>query len=185
MTADADAWPTGGHVFLDESKESDYILVAASIVASNVGTVRSQVKGLRHKGSKSIHMRKESPKFRQDIISRLVALPVRTHVIESTDRSLNDLERRFRCLEHVLAMCAKSATTRLLIERDESILKAERQFFIEAIRRHELHPDFRYDWLARDAEPLLWVPDVVAWSYAKGGRWRAAVGPLVSDSTRV
>ena len=30
-------------------------------------------------------------------------------------------------------------------------------------------------------EPLLWLPDIVAWCYGRGGPWRDAVEPLVDE----
>jgi hypothetical protein len=36
--------------------------------------------------------------------------------------------------------------------------------------------------LVLDEEPLLWVPDVVAWCYGNGGDWRRRVAPLVARS---
>lgn len=185
MALDAGAWPTGAHIFLDETKERDYTLVAVSVVASDVATVRSEVRRLRHKGAKSIHMRKEGDQSRNRIIAGLLQLPVQAHVIESADRSLNDLERRFQCLKYVLDMCARSAAARLTIELDQSIVKRERQFLVEEVRRWSLPSNFHYDWLARDQDALLWVSDVVAWSHARGGRWRAAVSPLVYSHRRV
>ena len=30
-------------------------------------------------------------------------------------------------------------------------------------------------------EPLLWLPDIVAWCYGRGGSWRDDVEPLVDE----
>jgi hypothetical protein len=30
-------------------------------------------------------------------------------------------------------------------------------------------------------EPLLWLPDIIAWCYGRGGTWRDAVEPLVTE----
>lgn len=182
---DGSAWPRGCHVFIDESKANAYTLVAATIVASNVATVRSEVGKLRHKGSSSIHMRQESPQQRHKIIGGLKQLQLRTHVVRCSDTRLSDLEKRFRCLDVVLDQCALWGAARLTIELDASIVKHEKQFFVEATRNRALRADFSYQWLARDADPLLWVPDVVAWSHAKGGTWREAIRPLVTGLTEV
>jgi hypothetical protein len=34
-------------------------------------------------------------------------------------------------------------------------------------------------------EPLLWLADAIAWSYAKGGDWQRRVNPLISGVTKV
>ena len=36
----------------------------------------------------------------------------------------------------------------------------------------------RWDLLVAKADPLLWVPDAVAWSWMRGGEWRRAVAPF-------
>lgn len=37
---------------------------------------------------------------------------------------------------------------------------------------------FSYSHLARHEEPLLWIPDIVGWCYARGGQWRTKVNPI-------
>jgi hypothetical protein len=39
-----------------------------------------------------------------------------------------------------------------------------------------------YEHLKPHEEPLLWVPDAVAWCYGNGGDWRRRVAPLVARS---
>ena len=36
-----------------------------------------------------------------------------------------------------------------------------------------------YEHLSPRMEPLLWIPDAVAWCWAKGGVWKDRVLPLV------
>ena len=48
-----------------------------------------------------------------------------------------------------------------------------------------MRDNFEYIWRNRNEEPLLWVPDAVAWSYAKGGKYRADIQPLVCGSEAV
>jgi hypothetical protein len=28
-------------------------------------------------------------------------------------------------------------------------------------------------------EPLLWLPDIIAWAYGRGGEWKKSVEPLI------
>lgn len=46
-------------------------------------------------------------------------------------------------------------------------------------------PQFEYHWLQRNQEPLLWVPDAVAWSYARGRAERQRVNPLIAGDETV
>jgi hypothetical protein len=49
--------------------------------------------------------------------------------------------------------------------------------FADAIRTLELG-QLAYRHSARHEEPLLWIPDAIAWSYTRGGAWRHQVRRL-------
>lgn len=177
-------WPKGSHVFIDESKERGYTLVAATIVPKDVAAVRRSVSELRHRGARCIHMSKEGDASRKRIVGGLSELPLTTHVVNCA-RPLRELERRLACLTHVLDQCALAQSAALVIELDESIRSLERRFLVEECRKRQMHPDFTYKWHKRNDEPLLWVSDVVAWGYVKGGGWRQRVSPLISSEVYV
>lgn len=178
-------WPRGSHVFVDESKSRDYTLVAAIAVPNDLAAARSGVSRLRHKGSSSIHMTKESPGTRKRILAGLGGLPVSAYVVQCANPGLSELERRFTCLEHLLERCDEASVASLTIELDESIRKHEEQFLLEARRRMSLSDEFRYHWRRRNEEPLLWVADAVAWSYVQGGDWRNRARPLLREAFRI
>jgi hypothetical protein len=67
---------------------------------------------------------------------------------------------------------------RLVIERDESTLESDRRTVNAATHRFGCHGTLRYDLLAPKADPLLWVPDAVVWSWIRGGDWRRSVAPF-------
>jgi hypothetical protein len=46
-----------------------------------------------------------------------------------------------------------------------------------AAREHGCSDSLQYELLAAHADPLLWIPDAVAWSWVKGGEWRDLVAP--------
>ncbi len=180
----AAAWPRGCHVFIDESKCRDYTLVAATVVPSEVAALRRGLRGLRHKGSNSIHMTKESPETRRRILSGLEELSVSVCIVQCV-ADLPELERRFKCLEYVLDMCAEHGAVRLTIELDESLRARESRFMIEACRTRSLPADFRYTWATRNQEPLLWISDALAWSYVQGGDWRRRSESMVCSGRRL
>lgn len=178
-------WPDSAHVFIDESKARDYTIVAATLAPAAVTDTRSAVRSLRHKGSPSIHMRKESPSTKSKIIQGFKGLRLSTYILRCDEPGLSELERRTRCLDRLLDLCAQEHASRLTIERDESLFHWERQYFVEAVRQRQMRDNFEYTWRNRNEEPLLWVPDAVAWSYAKGGKYRADIQPLVCGSEAV
>jgi hypothetical protein len=39
-------------------------------------------------------------------------------------------------------------------------------------------PEFSYDHQPSASEPLLWIPDAVAWAWGRGGHWQTRVKDL-------
>jgi hypothetical protein len=40
-----------------------------------------------------------------------------------------------------------------------------------------------YEHLPSENDPLLWIPDIVAWCYGAGGDWLRRVRPLLGEVT--
>ncbi|TCC12235.1 hypothetical protein [Kribbella soli] len=62
-----------------------------------------------------------------------------------------------------------------MVERDDSTYEHDRRCLREATRRFGCHDTLRWDVLVAKADPLLWIPDAVAWSWTRGGAWKASV----------
>jgi len=67
----------------------------------------------------------------------------------------------------------------------DSLVSHDRKLLFSARRRQELAETFEYTHRRRREEPCLWVPDAIAWAYARGGPWRARIQPLVAAVTVV
>ena len=76
----------------------------------------------------------------------------------------------------VLRDIADSAE-RLVVERDETTTTFDKQVLFQAARKCGCSDRLQYELLAAYADPLLWIPDAVAWSWVKGGEWRELVAP--------
>lgn len=87
-------------------------------------------------------------------------------------------------MDAVVRDLAAVGGTRLVIERDESLVQADRAALFQSVRAHGV-PELRYEHPRAHEEPMLWVSDAVAWCYGKGGAWRARVEPLVEGVTLI
>ena len=67
---------TAGHVFLDESKQRDYLLVAAVVMPSDLAEARRALRALVMPGQRRLHMKKESDARRGAIIDVINAAGV-------------------------------------------------------------------------------------------------------------
>lgn len=78
-----------------------------------------------------------------------------------------------------VGLATTGGDTRLVLERDETLVRHDQQRLIEAIRGHGLADRLRYDHLSAHAEPVLALPDVVAWCWVRSGLWRRRIEPIV------
>jgi hypothetical protein len=127
--------------------------------------------GLLMPRERRIHFTKESPARRRKILSVIAELGLVARLYQA-DR--NDIAARRSCLAAMVRDVAASAE-RLVVERDESTASVDKQVLFHAARQYECSDSLRYELLAAHADPMLWTPDAVAWSWVKGGEWRDLV----------
>jgi hypothetical protein len=161
------------HVFVDESKTRGLLLAATACPAAEVNAYRRTMAGLLMPRERRIHFTKESPPRRRKILSVIAEFGIAARLYHA---ARNDIAARRTCLSALVCDIAGSAE-RLVVERDESTATADRQVLFHAARRYECSETLHYELLAAHADPLLWIPDAVAWSWMKGGEWRDLVAP--------
>ncbi|PZF01023.1 hypothetical protein DEJ01_12085 [Curtobacterium sp. MCLR17_040] len=166
-------------VFVDESKVKDYLLVAVCLERSSTRAARSALTGLVLRGQSRLHMRKESDARRRLILSTIASLPVEVTVFRAVKDGRSDTARRAACLRRLVAATAVSPRVSVCFERDETLIRKDRQWIVEATRdsggARLVH---RHETAAH--EPLLALPDAVGWAWAKGGDWRRRCPPEIN-----
>lgn len=168
------------HVFVDESKSHGLLVAAAVLSPQDLARSRAQLRALVHPGSHRIHMTKESGRHRQKIAAAVAAMPVLVDVYDASSyHPRQELEARKHCLEALVANLAGTGCARLVVEQDDSLVEHDRRTLYTAVHRHRLETDMRYDHLRAKDEPLLWIADVVAWCWPKGGTWKQTITPIV------
>lgn len=82
-------------------------------------------------------------------------------------------------LDRLVDDLAAADARRLVLERDDSLVVADRRVLEARVRAVGVDGRLRYDHLPPRSEPLLWAADAVAWCWVHQGSWRSAVQPLV------
>lgn len=159
------------HVFVDESKTRGLLVAAAGCEATSVNTYRRAMAQLLLPRQRRIHFTKESTPRQRKILDVLAEFDLTVRLYRA-DRD-NAVGRR-ACLEAVVADIANTAE-RLVVERDESTVDFDRQTLFAAARKHGCTDTLQYELLAPRLDPMLWIPDAIAWAWAKGGDWRHSV----------
>nr|WP_229715266.1 hypothetical protein [Subtercola lobariae] len=80
---------------------------------------------------------------------------------------------------------AESRASRLVIERDDSLVSADRRMIRTALETHNYVEHLSYAHVSPSDEPLLWVSDAVAWCFQAGGDWVRRASPLVRGHTKL
>ncbi|MGB6245070.1 MULTISPECIES: hypothetical protein [Gordonia] len=168
--------------FVDESKARGLLVACTVAGPHDVVAARRVLTDLRMRGQRRLHFKSESDSRRRLICSSLVTLPVTVRIYQTGGKA--DRSSRGRALDAVVRDLAAVGGTRLVIERDESLVQADRAALFQSVRAHGV-PELRYEHPRAHEEPMLWVSDAVAWCYGKGGAWRARVEPLVEGVTLI
>ena len=167
------------NTYIDESARSGYILAGVNVPQTQQNAIRRVLRNLRAPDSSHIHMYRESRR-RQEMISNIVAeLDLKAWVISVAPETAKEPLARdlaMKSISEIQSIRNSGILTLDYINRhraDNSILRniaqnADYQF------PHYRHMNSRH-------EPLLWLPDIVAWCYGRGGPWRDAVEPLVDE----
>ncbi|MFE7422810.1 hypothetical protein [Rhodococcus sp. NPDC057529] len=85
----------------------------------------------------------------------------------------------------LVADLAELQASRLVLEQDDSTMKADRRVLYEAVGKHGIREHLTYHHLRAKQGPMVWIPNAVAWCPAKGGEWPARVRPLVTKTVDV
>jgi hypothetical protein len=169
----------GGHVFIDESKRSGYLIVAATVSPACVEASRRVLRALLLPGQNALHFKKEKDGRRRFLLGRMAQLEVEARVY--LRRAGNAVDARRACLE--AAVFDEPAAARFVLDLAEGDRPADRRTLFEA--RQKCGGNFTYHHLTPPQEPLLWVADAIAWAWSHGSPWRPLVAPLVMGSREV
>jgi hypothetical protein len=169
-------------MFVDESLRKGYLLAAAVVAPEDLARVRSTLRGLRLPGERRLHFQAESEQRRRKIVGVLVQQSIEVHLYIGLGRS----ERvRESCLRRLIDDAVKLNLQRLVLEsRGQGPDRNDRKIIAESLRIQSdpalaSPPGLVYEHLRAHEEPVLWIPDAVAWCHGAHRQWRSRISPLV------
>lgn len=173
-----------GHAFVDETKTNGLLLVVAVIASSDLDPMRKSMRQLRLAGQDRIHFSKESARRRRDIAQVIGASQVLVDVYDATQVAPPHRARGV-ALRRIVTDIADRGVQRLVIEQDDSVLRHDRTVLYQAVRDAGVQDSLSYVHLPARSEPLLWIPDAVAWCWTHGIDWQRRVSTLVRGVHRL
>ena len=130
-----------------------------------------------------MHFNSESDPSRRELLARMAETDVwvQLYVV----RGHSDKEARIMCLQALVSDLARAGVTRLLIERDDSIMAADRRIIRASLVDNDYVDQLHYQHVSPVDRSVLWVSDAVAWCHQAGGEWIKRADPTVGEITKL
>lgn len=168
------------HVFVDETKQRDFVLAAAVVHVNDLDVVCKTIRNLLAPGQRRLHMKSERDTRRRLILSTLATTSVTLTIYNAGGSERTQIARRLACLRALVNDAATNGHRMLVLERDDTLVPRDRQALIEYVRATGCHRTIRYEHRRAHEEQLLAIPDAIAWTWSKGGDWRRRTAPMVT-----
>ena len=170
-------------VFVDESKSNAYILAAVIVAPGNAASLRKSIAKLLMPGQGYIHFVNESSPRRKAILSAFEKLQPRVRIYVCQGAS--HITARAICFEALLNDFVELGVTTLIIERDDALLKSDELVVREGLYKRGLKPKVEFRHVGKSDEPIVWIADAMAWSFARGDDFRRRALKLIESVNHI
>lgn len=167
-------------VFADETMARGMAMVAVAVDCTRLDSSRRALRGLLNKNQLRLHFKTESDKARRRALDVISTLGVTAAVHDATTVK-GGKEARGACLKSILRDVVECRHRRLVIELDESHHVYDLRVLQEEDHRLGRPPGLSYVHMQAAQEPLLGLPDAIAWCWARGGQWAKLVDPMIAE----
>lgn len=167
------------HVFVDESiRGGTYLLCAVRFRAGDLLLARATMRALCKPGQRRVHMAKEQPQRRREILAAVTGTPARARLYLAAGPPI---VARATCLSRLLVDLGADSPppVRLSLESSDGQDKRDRELIVAHRYAAPALDGMTYEHMRPHEEPLLAVPDVLAWAYGAGGDWRRRIGGVL------
>ena len=150
-------------------------MCSVSVTQNSQHLIRSSLLKVDRGSSRRIHMSEASKAERKEYISAILGLRISSKIyVARTGYEKFEARPRERCLASVLCDCERSDS--ITIE-SWSVDHLDRQLINRFVSEGVNFPKVMH--VNPNYEPLLWLPDIIAWAYGRGGEWKKSVEPLI------
>lgn len=178
------------HAFVDESSRScRYLLASAVVMPSDLSAIRTCLRGMLLPGAREIHFRKERDVRRRAVADVVARLPIRSTIYSCESERAGEAARQ-ACLARLTEDLLTADAHRVVLDsRNTRDGNDQDRYDRDTIRRvlgkRPSETLLVYEHMASTSEELLWLPDVVAWCWGSGGRWRKRIENIVDAEVLV
>ncbi len=164
------------HAFIDESTRGrNYLICAATISPADLDAARRALTTMRAPGQRRIHFATESDQRRRSLLKEMSTLETTSVVYVANHR--DQVAARAAIVATAVVKLRQAGVSRLVLEARQGQDEQDRAVIYRALGP-DPEPPLSYTHHRSASEPLLWVPDAVAWAWGRGGSWRTRVEDL-------
>jgi hypothetical protein len=156
------------HAWVDESITfgvvGSYVLAAVITDPTQCDAMRDELMALRVGRRSRLHWRGEGPDRRAKIVSAIAEFDLTCVAVVGQPLDAKRQERARRlCMRHLLYRLGELSVSHVVVERRTKSLDRQDMALIEGLRgATEVSEAMRVDLGSPIAEPMLWIPDVIA-----------------------
>ena len=167
--------------FADDSPEDvDHIREQISDIRDRLRAFdRDRLRSLLLPRQPRLHFRDERDNRKHKIIGTVLELDIRADIYVA-DLANGVVDARRRCLTALTIHALTQDIRQIVIERDDGMVHHDKRTIAAAIRSGAPADPFEYRWERAHDEPLLWIPDALAWCWAARSNWQADIRPIVT-----
>jgi len=159
------------HAFVDETKHRGFVMVAAVVHPRDLAATRTTMRRLCLPGQPRLHFQKEQRGRRAEIAAAVARSLARLDVYDA--RAIDNLRiARTACLQRIATNLVAEAGHRLVVEQDDSLIRADRADLYAALKGLNDDEQLSYEHVPARSEPLLWIADAAAWCWTHGVVWQ-------------
>ncbi len=169
--------------FGDESIRKNYIFAFIIIKNWNIKIVRKSLSDYALRYRSKIHMFNATTGLRKQLLKEVMSYELEIVIIEDLNFRFRKSLSRQICLRSGFEYISKFDIDRIVLDRSNSQEK-DLITYQKSSRKFPTLPKNLHHIASRQ-EPLLWLPDIFAWSYGARGIWRQSIDEKISFIKRV
>jgi hypothetical protein len=169
-------------IYCDETKEKGFRLAAAQISCQAVAQVRDIVTALHMPRQVRLHFTSENVQRRKQIITTFASFEdVSAIIYDASGYGEDGKAGRDAAVRQMAKRAALIPAQRIILERDDSVVDQDMAIIRAQLSAAGVEDVVGVDHLRAREDPLLAIPDAIAWCWSKGGEWQKLAEPLIAD----
>lgn len=164
-------------VYIDECKESPYLLAGHLVDDSRSVAMRRSFKNIFPKPIHHFHFSQERNDRRKKVLTHFVNQDCFGLLVICKRESGKPL--RETALRALLSLAEVQSVERFVLDLDIGTKSLDDRIFKDYNRQKDYSKKARWDHVDYEDEPLLWVADGLCWAYNRKGHWAQSAKPLI------